>query len=155
LPDYSSKEIMKVKLTTAIQDGQYAFLLSWTVSFLVLFCLYRETSIYYKFFFLFFSFFMVCLRALINPNEKYIYYIYIMREKKQELIGDLDNQTMRKDKWIPFSNNDCGKFHVRRNVVVFDEVKVTSNANCNRMIFSPNRMWGKHTQTSYNRILRL
>jgi E3 ubiquitin-protein ligase TRIP12 len=28
LPDYSSKEIMKVKLTTAIQDGQYAFLLS-------------------------------------------------------------------------------------------------------------------------------
>lgn len=28
LPDYSSKEIMKLKLTTAIQDGQYAFLLS-------------------------------------------------------------------------------------------------------------------------------
>lgn len=28
LPDYSSKEIMKVKLTTAIRDGQYAFLLS-------------------------------------------------------------------------------------------------------------------------------
>ncbi|CAF3649962.1 unnamed protein product [Rotaria sp. Silwood1] len=28
LPDYSSKEIMKLKLTTAIRDGQYAFLLS-------------------------------------------------------------------------------------------------------------------------------
>ncbi|CAF4233634.1 unnamed protein product, partial [Rotaria sp. Silwood2] len=28
LPDYSSKEIMKAKLTTAIRDGQYAFLLS-------------------------------------------------------------------------------------------------------------------------------
>ena len=28
LPDYSSKEIMKLKLTTAIQDGQHAFLLS-------------------------------------------------------------------------------------------------------------------------------
>ncbi|CAF0889005.1 unnamed protein product [Adineta steineri] len=28
LPDYSSKEIMKTKLTTAIRDGQYAFLLS-------------------------------------------------------------------------------------------------------------------------------
>jgi E3 ubiquitin-protein ligase TRIP12 len=28
LPDYSSKETMKLKLTTAIQDGQYAFLLS-------------------------------------------------------------------------------------------------------------------------------
>ena len=28
LPDYSSKEIMKLKLTTAMQDGQYAFLLS-------------------------------------------------------------------------------------------------------------------------------
>ena len=28
LPDYSSKEIMRLKLTTAIRDGQYAFLLS-------------------------------------------------------------------------------------------------------------------------------
>lgn len=28
LPDYSSKEMMKAKLTTAIRDGQYAFLLS-------------------------------------------------------------------------------------------------------------------------------
>jgi E3 ubiquitin-protein ligase TRIP12 len=28
LPDYSSKEIMKLKLTTAIRDGQHAFLLS-------------------------------------------------------------------------------------------------------------------------------
>lgn len=28
LPDYSSKEMMKLKLTTAIRDGQYAFLLS-------------------------------------------------------------------------------------------------------------------------------
>ncbi|CAF5216056.1 unnamed protein product, partial [Rotaria magnacalcarata] len=28
LPDYTSKEIMKAKLTTAIRDGQYAFLLS-------------------------------------------------------------------------------------------------------------------------------
>ena len=28
LPDYSSKEMMKVKLNTAIRDGQYAFLLS-------------------------------------------------------------------------------------------------------------------------------
>lgn len=28
LPDYSSKEIMKQKLQTAIQDGQHAFLLS-------------------------------------------------------------------------------------------------------------------------------
>jgi E3 ubiquitin-protein ligase TRIP12 len=28
LPDYSSKEIMKDKLSTAIRDGQYAFLLS-------------------------------------------------------------------------------------------------------------------------------
>ena len=28
LPDYSSKEILKSKLTTAIRDGQYAFLLS-------------------------------------------------------------------------------------------------------------------------------
>jgi E3 ubiquitin-protein ligase TRIP12 len=28
LPDYSTQEIMKLKLTTAIRDGQYAFLLS-------------------------------------------------------------------------------------------------------------------------------
>ena len=28
LPDYSSKEIMRLKLSTAIRDGQYAFLLS-------------------------------------------------------------------------------------------------------------------------------
>jgi E3 ubiquitin-protein ligase TRIP12 len=28
LPDYLSQEIMKMKLTTAIRDGQYAFLLS-------------------------------------------------------------------------------------------------------------------------------
>jgi E3 ubiquitin-protein ligase TRIP12 len=28
LPDYSTKEILKVKLTTAIRDGQSAFLLS-------------------------------------------------------------------------------------------------------------------------------
>lgn len=28
LPDYSSKEIMKLKLLTAIRDGQHAFLLS-------------------------------------------------------------------------------------------------------------------------------
>jgi hypothetical protein len=66
LPDYSTQEIMKMKLTTAIRDGQYAFLLSWTFSS----CLYRETNVYYKFFFLFlFSFFIVCLRALINPIQ--------------------------------------------------------------------------------------
>jgi hypothetical protein len=70
LPDYSTQEIMKLKLTTAIRDGQYAFLLSWTFSS----CLYRETNVYYKFFFFLFlfSFFIVCLRALINPNEKYL-----------------------------------------------------------------------------------
>jgi E3 ubiquitin-protein ligase TRIP12 len=28
LPDYSSPEIMRIKLTIAIRDGQYAFLLS-------------------------------------------------------------------------------------------------------------------------------
>jgi hypothetical protein len=77
---------MKLKLTTAIRDGQYAFLLSWNIIFLFV---QKNTNIYYKFFFLsffFFFFFIVCLRALINPNEKYVY--SINQETKQTSKDD-------------------------------------------------------------------